>query len=270
MSSLFDLLLTKPLSDSLLRGLLFVAFTLHMLFVLLTLGTAILALAYFIHAWCGKRLHEWRWDKDILRTFLAHKSLAVVLGVAPLLLIQVGFTIPFFTGVNLLAPFWIFIIPLLIIAFLSFDALGHKMDVHPCLHLIFGVVALISLLIVPGIFVAVLVTGENPDTWLKIVKDGYQLSGSLAVYWLFRYLHVLGAAVVFGAAFHYLFSSRDESEKQMTLLKWILAGILLQFVLGVLLYTSLPEKPDVVTNGSLILGIFRRRDIVVGDLFQFK
>jgi mono/diheme cytochrome c family protein len=79
MSGLFDLLLTKPLSDLLLRGLLFVAFTLHILFALLTLGTAFLAFYYFIHAWCGRRLHEWRWDKDILRTFLAHKSFAVVM-----------------------------------------------------------------------------------------------------------------------------------------------------------------------------------------------
>jgi mono/diheme cytochrome c family protein len=255
MSSLYSLLLTRPLPDSLLRGLLFTAFTLHMLLVLLTLGTAILALSYFIHAWRGQRLHEWRWDKEILRTFLAHKSLAVVLGVASLLLIQVGWTIPFFTGVNLMAPFWIFIIPLLIIAFLFFDALGHQMEVHPFLHLVFGIVALASLLIVPGIFVAVLITVENPEVWVKIIKDGYQLRGSLSPYWLFRYLHVLGAAVVFGAAFHYLFSTRDETEKRRSLLTWVITGILIQFILGVLLYTSLLEKPDLVTNAFLILGM---------------
>lgn len=98
MNQLFDILLKKPLSDVFLHGLLFVAFTLHIFFVLLTLGTAIIALYYFVHTWWGGRLNEVRWDKEILRTFLAHKSLAVVLGVAPLLLIQIGSSVPFLRG----------------------------------------------------------------------------------------------------------------------------------------------------------------------------
>lgn len=153
----------------LLHSLLFVAFMLHILFVLLTLGTAIIALYYFIHAWWGERLNEVRWDKEILRTFLAHKSLAVVLGVAPLLLIQIGSTVPFFTGLNLFTPFWLMIIPFLIMAFLSFDALGHRIYVHHYLHLIIGIIALITLLAVPGIFVAVLVTSENSGCWTTII-----------------------------------------------------------------------------------------------------
>jgi len=255
MNNLSDILLKKPLSDALLQGLLFTSFTLHMLFVLLTIGTAILALSYFIHAWCGRKFEELRWDKEILRTFLVHKSLAVVLGVAPLLLIQVGFTIPFFTAVNLVASFWMLIIPLLMIAFLLFDALGHRIEVHPCLHLALGMIALISLLVVPGIFVASLIIAENPGAWVPIVRKHYQLSGPLAIHWLFRYLHVLGAGIVFGAAFHYLFLAKGESERQSSLLKWIVAGLLFQFVLGIMLYTSLPEKPDDITHVSLIAGI---------------
>jgi mono/diheme cytochrome c family protein len=255
MNSLFEILLKKPLSDVLLQGLLFITFTLHMLFVLLTIGTAVLALYYFIHSLCGKRLQELRWDKEILRTFLAHKSLAVVLGVAPLLLIQVRFTVPFFTALNLVAPFWMLIIPFLIVAFLSFDALGHKMDVHPYLHLAIGIIALIFLFVVPGIFVASLVITENPEAWLQIVKMDYQLSNSLAIHWLLRYLHGLRAAILFGAAFHYFFSTKGDREKKSTLLKWIVAGILLQFVLGIMLYSSLPEKPDNITIVSLMAGV---------------
>jgi mono/diheme cytochrome c family protein len=254
MNSLFDILLKKPLADSVLRGLLLTTFTLHMLFVLLTLGTALLALFYFVHAWYGKRLHELRWDKEILKTFLAHKTLAVVLGVAPLLLIQVGFTIPFFTAINFIAPFWMLIIPFLIIAFLSFDTLSHKMGVHHRLHLAFGVMALFLLLIVAGVFVAALVIGENPDAWLTIAKNGYKLRGPLVPYGLMRYLHVLGAAIVFGAAFHYLFSTKEKKEKRASLLKWVVAGIVLQVVLGILLYAFLPRRPDSVVNVSLIGG----------------
>jgi mono/diheme cytochrome c family protein len=255
MNELFDILLSKPLSDLFSHGLLFVAFTLHILFVLLALGTAIIALYYFVHAWWGGRLNEVRWDKKILRTFLAHKSLAVVLGVAPLLLIQIVASIPFFTGINLFAPFWLLIIPFLIVSFLSFDALGHKIYVHHYLHMIFGVIALIFLLAVPGIFVAVLVTAENSDKWTTIIAHGYRLSDSLTYHWLFRYLHVLGASLVFGAAFHYFFSTKDERGEKSSLLKWIVAGILIQFVLGIILYSSLLEKPDNITNASLFIGI---------------
>ena len=255
MNSLFDILLKKPLADSVLRSLLLTTFTLHMLFVLLTLGTALLALFYFIHAWYGKRLHELRWDKEILKTFLAHKTLAVVLGVAPLLLIQLGFTVPFFTAINFMAPFWLLIIPFLIIAFLSFDTLGHKIEVHHRLHLAFGVTALFLLFAVAGVFVAALVIGENPGTWHTIVKNGYKLQGPLVPYGLLRYLHVLGAAVVFGAVFHYLFSKKERKEKRPSLLKWTVAGILLQFVVGILLYAFLPKRPDSVIYISLILGV---------------
>ncbi len=247
-------MLSKPLPDAWLRGLLFASFTLHMVFVLLTLGTAILSVYYFIDArWTGKP-KELRMDKRILKTFMAHKSLAVVLGVAPLLLIQIGFTVPFFTGVNLLAPLWMLIIVFLIVAFLSFDTLGHKINVHPYLHMVFGIIALVSLLAVPAIFVAILVTAENPEKWLTIISSGHKLRGSLALHWLFRYLHVLGAAVVFGAAFHYFFSTKDEAEKR-SLLKWIVVGILLQIILGITLYSSLLEKPDYITNASLFIGV---------------
>jgi mono/diheme cytochrome c family protein len=254
MNSLSDLLIGKPIPEDLVRGLLVTSFTFHMLFVLLTLGTAILALCYFIDSQCGGRAKELRFDKRILKTFMAHKSLAVVLGVAPLLLIQVGSTIPFFTAVNLFAPYWMLLVVFLIIAFLSFDALGHKIYVHRYIHLAFGVLALTFLLTVPGIFSAILTAFENPDSWQVIMNNGYQLTGPLAVHWLFRYLHVLGAAVVFGSGFHYFFVAEDDTERK-SLQKWFVAGILLQFILGIMLYGSLPERPGYITTAFLLAGI---------------
>ena len=59
----------------------------------------------------------------------------------------------------------------------------------------------------------------------------------------------------FGAVFHYFFSTKDEKEKKVSLLKWIIAGILIQFILGIILYSSLLEKPDNITNASLFIGI---------------
>jgi mono/diheme cytochrome c family protein len=255
MSNLFDILLRKPLPDAFLRGLLLITFSLHILFVLFMIGTAILAIYYFIHAWWGGRLQELRWDKEILRTFLAHKSLAVVFGVAPLLLIQVSFSVPFFTGVSLFAPYWILMIVFLIVSFLSLDALGHKIYVHHYFHLAFGLFGLALLLLVPGIFVAVLVATENSDQWVPIVKSGYLLNQSLAYHWFFRYLHILGAAIVFGAVFHYFFSTKDEIGKKGSLLKWMVFGILIQLIIGIMLYISLPARPGFVAHTFLLMGV---------------
>lgn len=233
-------MLPEPLPGEWMHGLLFAAFSLHMFFVLLTIGTALLAVFYFIRAWWAGRLEEFRWDKEILRNFLAHKSLAVVLGVAPLLIMQTGFSAPFFNAIGIFAPYWMLIIVLLLVAFLSFDLLGHKMSVHHYIHLLLAIIALMALLIVPGIFVLILVTSENPDKWIRIIQNGYRPDTRLAIHWFLRYVHVIGAAVVFGAAFHYFYTARDDRNKKQSLLKWIIAGILFQFITGPFLALSLP------------------------------
>jgi hypothetical protein len=250
-----DLILGPPIGETAMRGLLFGTFFLHLLFVLMTVGTAILAISYFIHAWWDNRLQELRWDKRILRMFLMHKSLAVVLGVGPLLLIQVAFTIPFFTGVSLFSPLWLLIIGLLIVAFIFFDSLGHKINVHRYVHLFLGVVALMALLTVPGFFVAVLVATENPERWLGVVQNGFGYDARLTVHWLLRYLHVIGAAVVFGAAFHYMFVVHGHEGKRRELLRWIVFGLLVQVGLGIGLYWSLLRPPDVMIYIYLSIGI---------------
>lgn len=251
MNELTDLLLNKPIGDVLLDILLFALFAMHFFFVLITIGTGILALYLFLETLLHNQRQYYRWDKFVLRTFMAHKSLAVVLGVGVLLLIQVGYTTQFFTGISLFAPWWMMIIPLLIISFISFDSLAHKIRVRHAQHLFFGFIALIALLIVPGIFVAVLVSAENPAEWSNIMNNGYRLSGELAIHWLFRYLHVIGAAIVFGSTFHYFYSSRDEKSKRYKLLKWIVGGLLFQVIIGILLYGYLPEPAG--PNATIVL-----------------
>lgn len=256
MTSLHDFLLPLPIPRGFARPLLFGVFSIHLLFVLLMLGTAILAMAYFLEAWLYKRLGELRWDKKILRMFLMHKSLAVVFGVGPLLLIQVAFSIPFFSAVVLFSPFWLLIIVFLIFAFLSFDSLGHRIETHRYLHLFFGIVAMILLLCVPGFFVAVLVTAENPDKWMDILKTGFGFDWRISVHWFTRYLHVLGASIVFAAAFHYFFTAPKHNIRyRPALIKWMVGGLLFQVVAGIALYLSLLIKPDALTIVYMCTGI---------------
>ncbi|HVP35382.1 MAG TPA: c-type cytochrome [Terriglobales bacterium] len=255
MNSLFDLLIQKPLSDSLLHYLLFIAFVLHMLFVLFALGTAMLAFYLFLETWHSGRLHESRWDREVLKTFTVHKSLAAVLGVAPLLLIQLGLAVPFFNGVTLFAPYWMLIILLLIISFVLFDSLSQQTNIQPYVFLILGIIALVALLIVPAIFVLVMVTAENPDQWANILKNGYHLDKALTIHWLFRYLHILGAALVAGGVFHFFFTAKGDPQKRTKMLHWIVAAILEQSVLGVLVLATLTKKLDYDTIIVMTIGI---------------
>ena len=206
MNELHDLLLPRPWPDSLSSAAMFAGFYVHLTFVLLAVGTGILAVYYFIETWWAGRLEEARWDKEILAKFLSLKALMVVWGVAPLLLVQMAFSVPFLTAANILGAYWVLIILFLMGAFVSFDSLGHRIETHRYVHLVLAIVSLTLLLTVPGVFVAVMVTAENPNQWVDIVRLGYRLNGPLAWFWLARYLHVLGAALVFGGLFHYAFT----------------------------------------------------------------
>jgi mono/diheme cytochrome c family protein len=250
-----DILLSHPLPSGVMNGLLFVLFTLHMLFVLLAVGTAILAVYFVIRERSGLGAAGQSWSEQALRTFMAHKSLAVVLGVGPLLLIQSGLTLPFFTAVNFVAPWWLLIIGLLIVAFLALDGLGQHPGMHPQVRLSLGLVGLASLLAVPGIFVATLVTTENPSQWLAIARNGYALPRALSWHWLLRYLHVLGGAVVFAGVFQYLTSRRDDAARRASLYRWVIAGVAFQVIVGVPLYISIPLRPDLATNMTFATGV---------------
>ena len=256
MTGLTDVMLENPLPELWAQALLFFGFLLHLTLVLVMIGTALLGVYFFIEALWGRDLNEDdRWDKRILGSFLGVKALAVVIGVAPLLVIQTAYGIPFLTATNLNAPVWLLIIGLLVVAFLSFDALSHRIHVHRYLHLFFGIVALIALLVVPAIFVATLVMAENPDAWAEMMRQGSFPAGRLGWFWLLRYLHILGASVVLGAAFHYWFSTEDDPEKRTRLLRWLIAGLLFQIPVGVMLYGFLPHGASTAEDILVMIGV---------------
>ena len=256
MNNLHDLLLAKPLADHTMELLLFGSFALHLLFVLLMLGTAMIAVFFFAHSWLTGQGFELRWDKRVLRTHLALKSLAVVLGIAPLLIIQVLWSVPFLTAAAILAPYWLGLLLLMIFAFLSLDTLGHKMSVHPVRHMIFGVLGLAALMAVPAVFTAVLTLLENPDKWATVSAGGLGAEPGLVFHWLMRYLHILGAAALFGGAFHYFFSIKADQERHYHLSRWMVVAILFQVVVGVLLLISVLGRLTPAAITAVTVGVF--------------
>jgi mono/diheme cytochrome c family protein len=253
MSNLRDLFLSKPFPIDWAQVLLFITFSFHLLFVLLMLGTAILAISYLISGWAGNQGRPWA--GKILKSFLAHKSLAVVLGVGPLLLIQVNYTVPFFNATSIFAPYWLLILVFLITAFILFDLLRLEKEAFLTNDLLLGVAALASLLFVPAVFVLILTTAENPDKWLSIITSGFKLDRFLTAHWLLRYLHVLGAALVFGAAFHHFFTGKHSSKKNDPFPKWIFFGLLFQFAGGPLLAVSVPGGIGLLPAIFMFIGI---------------
>ncbi len=239
-----DLFLSMPLPEGWLHGLLFVAFGLHLLFVLLMLGTAILGLVFFLQKWLTGDTGGQLWNKRVVTSHLGLKSLAVVLGVAPLLLIQVRYSHAFFTITGLFSYAWLAVIPLLIVAFLSIDAFGHKITGRPWLPFVCGVVGVGALLTVPAIFTGALSLMERQDFWDEFAAKGFHLDAAFAPHWLFRYLHILGAALVFGAVFHLFFSAREDPDKAMRLRGWVFGAILAQVVIGIPLVFSVAPGLD--------------------------
>jgi mono/diheme cytochrome c family protein len=248
-----DLLLSLPIPRAWLQGFLFAGFFLHLLFVLVLLGTALLAVFYSIKDGPQDDREDTAWSRRILRTFMAHKSIAVVLGVAPLLLIQLGHTVLFFNATSLFAPRWLLIIALLIPVSLIFDSLAHHAPIRTGLHTALAVGALVLLLDIPVNFVGVLVAAEQSASWGDMIRAGYRLTGPLLLHGLLRYLHVLAAAVIFGALFHYIFTVGRDGARRSRLLNWMFFGVMAQAVIGPMLSLTLVLKLD---RTSLVLLLF--------------
>ena len=233
-----DLFLAMPLPADWLHGLLFVTFGLHLLFVLLMLGTALLGLLFFLQKWLAGDAGAQQWNRQVVETHTGLKSLAVVLGVAPLLIIQVRYSQAFFTTTGFFAYAWLAVIPLLIVAFLLIDAFGHKMRVNPLLSFFCGVLGVGALCTVPAIFTGALSLMERQDLWSGFAAKGLHFDAAFTPHWLLRYLHILGAALVFGAAFHLFFSAKDDPEKATRLRGWVFGATLAQVVIGIPLVFS--------------------------------
>ena len=250
-----DLFLAMPLPESWLHGLLFITFGLHLLFVLLMLGTALLGLLFFLQKGVGGAVGPQLWNTQVVHTHLGLKSLAVVLGVAPLLIIQVRYSQAFFTGTGLFSYAWLAVIPLLIVAFLLIDAFGHTISTSPWLALGCGLVGVGALLTVPAIFTGAVALMERQDIWPRFAARGLHLDAVFAPHWLLRYLHVLGAALVFGAAFHLFFSTRAHPEKAPRLRNWLFGATLAQVVIGMPLVFSVASGLDWPVLGAVTVGV---------------
>ncbi|RPJ62426.1 MAG: cytochrome C [Acidobacteria bacterium] len=243
-----DVLLPLPAPFWLLVALLLISFLAHILFVNLMVGSSLLVLWTEI-----KGLKKKDWDKvshAIAATITVNKSLAVVLGVAPLLTISVLYTAQFYSSSTLLGTAWLLVIPLVILAFLftyahkySWDGLHGSKGVH---------LALISVacglfLSIPFIFLTNINLMLYPEHWGEIRSfwDAIWLPNVLP-----RYFHFLMASLALTGLFFVYNFGRKSADVDFGGLKRhdvtrafygvALAATAAQVLFGLLVFFTLP------------------------------
>ncbi|MFH1466054.1 MAG: cytochrome c [Pseudomonadota bacterium] len=201
-----DIPLPLPADRGFLEAVLVVLFLAHILFVNFMVGGTLLAVA--AEALGLKNPAYDRLARQMAATITVNKSLAVVLGVGPLLTINVLYTVWFYTANGLTGGAWLAIVPLVTAAFLfsylwkyTWDSLAHAKG----LHLGLGLLPAALFLFVPLIFLANVNLMLFPQRWAEV--HGF-LSALLLPNALVRYLHFLLASLAVAGLFYVVWFTR--------------------------------------------------------------
>jgi len=258
-----DLPLPLPLPEWLLIIILVISFLAHLVFVNLMIGGTLLTLWSQI-----KGLKDKKYDllaKEIASTITVNKSIAVVLGVAPLLSINVLYTVYFYSANALTGLIWIAVIPLVTIAFLL--TYLHKytwklFENNKAVHISILGLATVILLFIPFIFLTNINLMMFPEKW-AVVKGFFNAMMLPNVFP--RYFHFLFASLAVTGLFLFWYMSRKNYEFEKLLpgfarydiqrkgYSLALIASICQMLIGPIVLLTLPTKG---MGWNLILVIF--------------
>ena len=196
-----DLPLPLPLPEGVLSVLLVVFFLVHILFVNLMVGGSILVV---VAEWLGQKSARWdRLGLAIAKTVTVNKSLAVVMGIGPLLCINLLYTLQWYSANALTGHAWLMIVPLVTVAFLLTYLHKYTWDTwtegkKKTWHFLTGMAAALLFLSIPFIFLANVNLMLFPGEWEKV--RGFFSSLTIGNV-LPRYLHFLAASVAMSGLF---------------------------------------------------------------------
>jgi cytochrome c len=247
-----DIPLPLPADRFFLEALLVVAFVAHILFVNLMVGGSILVFGFELR---GLRNPDYdKLARALATTVTVNKSVAVVLGVAPLLLINVLYTIQFYTANALTGTAWILLVPAIASAFLLLylhKYTWERLATQKAVHLSILGLALALFLTIPLVFLANVNLMMFPEKWTRI--QGF-LSALLLPNVFARYLHFLCASLVITSLFgvwHFgrsaypvesTFERLDRPALRRAFYSVAFAVSLAQFLVGPLVLFTLPSK----------------------------
>ncbi|MEJ2881427.1 c-type cytochrome [Pedobacter sp. GR22-6] len=247
-----DIPLPLPIPETLLVAVLIVSFLIHIVFVNLMLGGSLLTF------WCQiKGLKEKEYDTlahEIAKTITVNKSLAVVMGVAPLLSINALYTLYFYTANSLTGLMWIAIIPLVTVAFLltylhkyTWTVLANNKPLHATIIAI----ACAIFLFIPLIFLTNINLMLFPEKWGSI--KGFMSALTLPNVFP-RYLHFIFASFAATGLFLFwyigrknypfetIFKKLTRYEIRKKAYSLVLAASGIQFLVGPIVLLTLPSK----------------------------
>lgn len=246
-----DIPLPMPIDRVVAEGLLVALFIAHILFVALMVGGSILSLVY---EFMGLKKRDYDvLAHEIASTVTVNKSLAVVLGVGPLLGINVLYTIYFYSANALTGTAWIMMVPLITAAFLITYAHKYsweKLADAKGLHLSIGLLGTLLFLLIPLIFLANINLMLFPERWSEV--RGF-LSALALPNVLPRYFHFLVASILITALFGVVWFTRksfpveerfaelDRAALRRQFYGIALAAVGAQFVFGPLVLFTLPS-----------------------------
>ncbi|WP_236901575.1 MULTISPECIES: c-type cytochrome [Flavobacteriales] len=258
-----DIPLPLPLPEWLLIIILVISFLAHLVFVNLMLGGTLLTLWSQI-----KGLKDKKYDllaKEIASTITVNKSIAVVLGVAPLLSINVLYTVYFYSANALTGLVWIAVIPLVTIAFLLTYLHKYTWKVfenNKAVHISILGIATVILLFIPFIFLTNINLMMFPEKWGAV--KGF-LSAMTLPNVFPRYFHFLFASLAVTGLFLFWYMSRKNYDFEKLLpgftrydiqrkgYSLALIASICQMLIGPVVLLTLPTKG---IGWNLILVIF--------------
>ncbi|WP_151720163.1 cytochrome C [Gemmobacter serpentinus] len=245
-----DLPLPLPAPVPVLVAVLLIFFLMHIVFINMMIGGAFLTLWYEIKGRTSRK-----WDNlahDLAASITVNKSIAVVLGVGPLLAINTLYTTYFYSANALTGDFWISVIPLVAGAFLLtylHKYLWHKLPWG--LHV--GVMALVVAIFafIPLIFLTQITLMLQPERWTEV--RGFWDALQLPNLWV-RYAHfILSCPAMIGFMMVWAYRRKPEediaeigiprAELIRTGWRWAFWPSVLQFIVGPLAWLTLPEVP---------------------------
>lgn len=190
-----DLPLPPPLDRDLLSAGLVASFVLHILFVNFMLGGALASFWHEVRGWMRNDPDEDAVARELSSTITVSKSLAVVLGVGPLLFMNVLYSTYFYAANILTGVAWMAIVPMAATAFLLLYLHKYTWDSWrkaKALHIAVVGVACGLLLTIPLVFLANINLMLFPERWAEV--RGFA-SAALLPNALPRWLHFLLASL---------------------------------------------------------------------------
>jgi cytochrome c len=264
-----DIPLDLPLPEWLLVTLLVVSFLLHIIFINLMVGGSIVTLWAQIKGLKNKEYDTFA--HEVAKTITVNKSLAVVLGVAPLLSINTLYTLYFYSANALTGFAWIMIIPLVTIAFLitylhkyTWESLENNKRIH-----IFIIALSVGIfLFIPLIFLTNVNLMMFPEKWGTV--QGF-LSALMLPNVFPRYFEFLAACLAVSGIFIVWYNNRKSypieqiytsfTRYNIKKIGYSIAtvGLSLQIIFGIIVLFTLPSKGisysviTIMAGGGLIL-----------------